>query len=264
MTISIIIPTLNEEATLPLALDSIRRQERSDVEIIVVDSASKDMTREIASDRGAKVLDYPGRPLGARKFGLSNSKGEMVLLMDADQVLPKGALERAVERIKDRDMLIMEESSYDPRNWLQRSLNNEKCRLHEKAKGTDNIGLHLYPRFFKRDIIVRAYDMIPDELLPKVFIYDDAFLFSKLLSISKDIEILPDAIMHVEEENALEFIRHQLKMGRNAKMIKPDLDKRIFYRTSDRMTRLQEPIMNHYLTMSMLKELSFKFGYHFG
>jgi glycosyltransferase involved in cell wall biosynthesis len=93
--ISIIIPTLNEANTLPLALGSIRDQGLSDVEVLVVDSSSTDGTQDISVKFGARVLDYPGKPLGARKHGLMNSTGEFVLLMDADQVLQPGSLLRA-------------------------------------------------------------------------------------------------------------------------------------------------------------------------
>jgi len=47
--------------------------------------------------------------LGARKHGLMNSSGELVLLMDADQVLQPGSLAKALDAIKDLDMIVLEE-----------------------------------------------------------------------------------------------------------------------------------------------------------
>ncbi len=51
-TISIVIPTLNEEAFLPTLLDSIKKQSFTDYEIIVADAGSKDKTIDIAQEYG--------------------------------------------------------------------------------------------------------------------------------------------------------------------------------------------------------------------
>ncbi|MEN6592532.1 MAG: glycosyltransferase family A protein, partial [Methanobacterium sp.] len=57
MKISIIIPTYNEEEYLPYLLESIKRQDFTDYEVIVADAHSTDKTREIAKSFGAKIVD---------------------------------------------------------------------------------------------------------------------------------------------------------------------------------------------------------------
>ena len=57
MKLSIIIPTYNEEEYLPKLLESIKMQDFTDYEVIVADANSKDNTRKIATDYGAKVVD---------------------------------------------------------------------------------------------------------------------------------------------------------------------------------------------------------------
>lgn len=62
--ISIIIPTLNEERSLPPLLDAIRRQ-RAAHEVIVVDGSSQDRTPEVARNSGVRTLvSRPGRSAG--------------------------------------------------------------------------------------------------------------------------------------------------------------------------------------------------------
>jgi glycosyltransferase involved in cell wall biosynthesis len=55
--ISIIIPTLNEEDYLPLTLDSIKKQDMKDYEIIVSDAGSSDTTLQIAKDYHSIIVE---------------------------------------------------------------------------------------------------------------------------------------------------------------------------------------------------------------
>ncbi len=85
--LSVIIPALNEEKLLPYLLESIKNQENIDLEIIVADNNSEDKTREIAKSFGAKVVEG-GLPAKARNNGAKAAKGEILLFLDADVVLP--------------------------------------------------------------------------------------------------------------------------------------------------------------------------------
>src|SRR3989338_2350043 len=93
--ISIIIPTLNEEKYLPKLLDSIKNQNFSDYELIVADFNSKDRTREIARRYGCKIV-LGGIPGVARNNGSRVAKGEYLLFLDADVILPKHFLYKFV------------------------------------------------------------------------------------------------------------------------------------------------------------------------
>ena len=86
--ISIIIPTLDEEKNLPIVLREIKKffSQRRDYthEIIVVDGYSKDKTVKIAQKYGCKILyDNLGKGSALLK-GMKNSKGEIIVTMDAD------------------------------------------------------------------------------------------------------------------------------------------------------------------------------------
>ena len=81
--ISIIIPTLNEERSLPSLLNAIRQQ-TVDHEVIVVDGGSQDRTVDIARDNRARTLiSRPGRGT-ALCLGAANSGGEVLLFLHAD------------------------------------------------------------------------------------------------------------------------------------------------------------------------------------
>ena len=57
MKVRIVVPALDEERLLPLMLNSVRKQDFQDYEIIVADAGSTDRTREIAAEAGAKVVE---------------------------------------------------------------------------------------------------------------------------------------------------------------------------------------------------------------
>jgi len=86
--LSLIIPTLNEEENIATLLPHIHQLMpgvSSQHEIILVDGGSKDRTREIARELGARVLvqSEPGYG-GALKEGFRAARGRYILTMDAD------------------------------------------------------------------------------------------------------------------------------------------------------------------------------------
>lgn len=87
MKVSIIIPTYNEEELLPRLLASIKSQRFSDYEIVVADARSTDNTRKIAEKWGARVVEG-GMPGPGRNLGAAAAKGEILLFLDADVLLP--------------------------------------------------------------------------------------------------------------------------------------------------------------------------------
>lgn len=99
--ISIVIPTLNEEAFLPILLDSVKSQTFQDYEIIVADAGSKDKTIEIAEQYGAKVVPG-GMPGVGRNRGAEAATGEFLFFFDADVFIPPTFLEKALEELEDR------------------------------------------------------------------------------------------------------------------------------------------------------------------
>jgi len=102
--LSIIIPTFNEGKYLPLLLDSIRPQDYTNYEIIVADAHSKDSTRKIARKYGCKVING-GLPAKGRNNGARHAKGELLLFLDADVILPPGFLKENIACFKEKKLV---------------------------------------------------------------------------------------------------------------------------------------------------------------
>jgi rSAM/selenodomain-associated transferase 2/rSAM/selenodomain-associated transferase 1 len=82
--ISVIIPTLNEEAHLFKTLENVRAG--FNVEIIVVDGGSTDATRSIFPD----AVGCKGGRAAQQNLGASKATGELFLFLHADTELPEG------------------------------------------------------------------------------------------------------------------------------------------------------------------------------
>lgn len=97
MKLSFVIPAYNEEKNIgDCVLSMIDEIERSgrDCEIIVVNNASTDSTKDVAlKHKGVKVVDENRKGIvWARKAGFEASTGDLIANIDADNRLPKGWL----------------------------------------------------------------------------------------------------------------------------------------------------------------------------
>ena len=91
--LSIVVPTLNEEAVLGPTLDALDGQ-APPFEVLVVDGHSTDDTRERARAAGATVLRAPrGRGTQLNR-GAEAAEGDVYLFLHADTLLPPNALAR--------------------------------------------------------------------------------------------------------------------------------------------------------------------------
>ncbi len=111
MRLSFVVPAYNEEAYLPACLESILAQTGelgNAVEIIVVNNASTDRTREVALDyAGVRVVDEPQKGLTfARQAGFAASSGELIANVDSDSRLTPGWVETVLAEFAAEQKLV--------------------------------------------------------------------------------------------------------------------------------------------------------------
>lgn len=91
MTLSIVMPVLNEAADIEAALGALAPLRARGVEVIVADGGSKDGTADLARPLADQVLAAPrGRALQMNAGALA-AHGDVLLFLHADTRLPEGA-----------------------------------------------------------------------------------------------------------------------------------------------------------------------------
>ena len=107
MKYSIIVPVFNRPDEVDELLESLLSQEEKDFEVIIVEDGSKVPCKKVC-DKYADRLDLhyyykensgPGQ---SRNYGAERAKGDYLLILDSDVVLPKGYI-RAVSEELNRE-----------------------------------------------------------------------------------------------------------------------------------------------------------------
>jgi len=216
--VSIVIPTYNSEKTLPLCLESIRRQTYTNIEVIVVDSFSTDRTVEIARRWNARVILTHGGLLWARYVGHLHARGPVELLLDSDQILNSTTIERGVRMVEQGcEMVILEELSYKPTTLTQWLFYFDRKHVH---RINDYNPLHgvLLARVYKREVLDKAFESIsrrlPIKLMYKLVSQDHALIYYEAWKHSRKLCIVKDAVYHIEPKNLSSLIRKFYRYGK--------------------------------------------------
>ena len=98
MKYSFVIPVFNRPDEVDELLESLTKQSLQDFEVLIVEDGSSQPCQEVA-ERYADALNVRyfmkenSGPGGSRNYGVERAKGEYVIILDSDVVLPEGYLQ---------------------------------------------------------------------------------------------------------------------------------------------------------------------------
>ena len=164
----------------------------------------RDRTLDIVKEFGARVVMYEGTLLGARKVGAENSKGKYVLLVDSDQVLQRETIKKAVEKCEEgKDMLWLYERSYMPRRLMEKWYDADRVLVQKYAEDfIEPVGGTILPRFYRKDVLIKAFKNMPEKILPLCVAHDHAIIYYEAKKVSDKVgsvgSLNNPAVWHME------------------------------------------------------------------
>lgn len=176
--VSVIVPTMNEEASVGAVLDEARLALAGrDFEILTVDTSSRDRTNEIATSKGARVVPEPRRGYGrAYKTGFAAARGTLIATLDADFTYP-------ADRIPDL-LRPLEEGRADfvSGDRLSRLPDGSMSGMHRVGNGILNLAFRVLFRHPIRDCQSGMWAFRRD-LLARLELIHDGMAFSEELKL---------------------------------------------------------------------------------
>ena len=114
--VSVIMPVYNAEKYLAEAVDSVLKQTYGDFELLLINDASEDNSKEICKEYSQKdsrivLLENDSESHGpgpTRNIGLDYATGEYIYFMDADDWIEESLLQCAVNRMQESDADIVQ------------------------------------------------------------------------------------------------------------------------------------------------------------
>jgi rSAM/selenodomain-associated transferase 2 len=98
--LSVIVPCFNEAAGIGQALAALAPLRARGAEVIVVDGGSSDGTVERAASLADRVIDAPRGRASQMNAGAARARGEILLFLHADTLLPESGDTLIVEGLK--------------------------------------------------------------------------------------------------------------------------------------------------------------------
>lgn len=106
--ISIVIPVYNREHLILRSIESVLSQTYKNIEVIIVDDASTDKTKEVVCEINDSRIKYFKQeinkgPSAARNLGVQKAKGELIAFLDSDDEWYADKLEKQVKIFSELD-----------------------------------------------------------------------------------------------------------------------------------------------------------------
>ena len=207
MKISVTINTFNEEKNIKNCLESVKWAD----EIVIVDMYSTDKTVEIAKQYTDKIFNFEnvGYADPARQFARNKTTNEWILVVDADEVVPKKLRDKLVE-IMEKDL---GDVIYIPHNnyFAGKQINTMGWGAMDD----------LHPRFFKKeslhfgDKIHNFSNINEDARLYTINNPEEGFIHFSYINIDHYVDKSLNRYTSIEAKNIFEGKKDEIKLGNN-------------------------------------------------
>lgn len=186
---TIIIPVCNGEKTIENAIESVYSQTYAKWELLIIENSSIDNTSLIVKkhvNQRIRLLESETGVSCARNKGINEARGEYILFLDADDVLPKETLSIYKEILKEKDEdVIFGKYTYEKiDNSIEQIKNKEEYVC--QCLNDPTVKLNIHGCLFKKSIIDKFSLSFNEELK---YAEDSLFVLDFILK-SKNIVVI--------------------------------------------------------------------------
>ena len=181
--ISIIIPTLNEEAHLPKTLAAVAGIDKC--EVILVDGGSSDQSVAVATQYGCTVLPSPPGRAKQMNTGATVARGEIFIFLHADTVLPCGFSQTVSDALSRKNVIA---------GAFSLQLDNTGLKYRIICRGANIRSSLLQLPYGDQALFIKKDTFQQLGGYPDLPIMED-YAFVKLLKSHGHISILPDFVI---------------------------------------------------------------------
>lgn len=192
--ISVIVPVYHAEDTIVDCVESILRQTFTDFDVVLVDDGSSDGSGRLCDrcaerDRRVSVIhqENKGRT-EARAVGVTQSHGEWICFVDADDRLPAHSLDTLYRCVSDEVDIVLG-NGYSLGGWSQPLIDMAEFRhLAVRAEGT--IGVP-WGSLYRRSVITPYLFDLPRDIINGE---DYLFWLRLVFQTDKPVAVVHDAV----------------------------------------------------------------------
>lgn len=206
--VSVIVPVYNSESILEKCIYSVVNQTWKNLEIIIINDGSKDGSADICDrliqiDERIHVIHQTNSGVSyARNIGVECARGEYIIFLDSDDVLPENSISVRVSNIGEAGMLVAGYQVIDYKSkekCYETKIKNATCTQFEMLKRMfgnqegDYQG-YLWNKIFRTDII-KKYGI---KFNNKIYYNEDRLFIVQYLKVIEQIRIVDDVVYHYQ------------------------------------------------------------------
>lgn len=207
--ISIIVPVYNVEKYIRRCIQSIINQTYKDIEIILVNDGSTDMSKSICDEYKKKdsriilINKENGGLSDARNAGIRKARGKYLAFVDSDDFIHEKMLEKMYDRIiyDDSDMAVcgyieyFEEKTEKNRKYVYGKNGIITAEQYfESILNDENIGNYAWNKLYKKKLFDNVF-------FPKGQAFEDINTTYKLVLLSNKISVVNEALYYYQQRD---------------------------------------------------------------
>ncbi len=179
--VSVLIPSYNRARFLKRAIDSVLLQTYASWELLIIDDASSDSTKELCEDlcksdgriKYFKPWDSKKGVSASRNYGIGVSKGGLIAFLDSDDEWLPQKLQKQLE-LYEREQYVL---CHSDEIWIRNGLRVNQMKKHKKSGG--DVYLNCLP----------LCCISPSASIVRASIFDDLGLFDESYPVCEDYDL---------------------------------------------------------------------------